>query len=112
MEASGQSMPETKPIFEFNPDHPLLQKLDMEADEDRFAELVDILFDQANLAEGGSLTDPETGQSLDGRRDPGTGFSRAFQRGRRSRAPASSTGQSGPAKGGWRRASIPELSAE
>ncbi len=58
MEASGQAMPETKPIFEFNPEHPLLQKLDMEADEDRFAELVDILFDQASLAEGGSLTDP------------------------------------------------------
>jgi molecular chaperone HtpG len=58
MEASGQAMPETKPIFEFNPSHPLLERLDTEADEDRFAELVGILFDQASLAEGGSLTDP------------------------------------------------------
>jgi len=58
MEASGQAMPETKPIFEFNPEHPLLQRLDSESDEDRFAELVGILFDQASLAEGGTLTDP------------------------------------------------------
>jgi molecular chaperone HtpG len=58
MEASGQKMPETKPYFEFNPTHPLLQKLDAEADEDRFAELAEVLFDQASLAEGGSLADP------------------------------------------------------
>ncbi len=58
MEASGQSMPDAKPIFEFNPTHPLLERLDTEPDEDRFAELVGILFDQASLAEGGSLTDP------------------------------------------------------
>jgi molecular chaperone HtpG len=35
-----------------------LQKLDAEADEDRFAELAEVLFDQASLAEGGSLADP------------------------------------------------------
>ena len=58
MEASGQEMPEVKPIFEFNPNHPLLERLDAEPDEDRFAELVGILFDQASLAEGGNLTDP------------------------------------------------------
>jgi len=58
MEASGQAMPEVKPIFEFNPDHPLLQRLDAEPDEDRFAELVEVLFDQASLAEGGTLQDP------------------------------------------------------
>lgn len=58
MEASGQAMPESKPIFEFNPEHPLLQRLDSESDEDRFAELVGVLFDQASLAEGGTLTDP------------------------------------------------------
>jgi molecular chaperone HtpG len=32
--------------------------LDQEADEDRFADLGNILFDQANLAEGGQLDDP------------------------------------------------------
>jgi len=58
MEASGQSMPESQPYFEFNPGHPLVERLENEADEDRFAELVGVLFDQASLAEGGSLQDP------------------------------------------------------
>jgi molecular chaperone HtpG len=58
MEAAGQSVPETKPILEVNPRHPLLEKLDAESDEDRFADLASIIFDQANLAEGGSLEDP------------------------------------------------------
>ena len=60
MEANGQSMPASKPYFEFNPEHPLVQRLDNEADEDRFGELVEVLFDQASLAEGGSLQDPAT----------------------------------------------------
>ena len=58
MEQTGQTMPDSKPYFEFNPEHPLLEKLDAEQDEDRFHELVEILFDQASLAEGGSLQDP------------------------------------------------------
>jgi molecular chaperone HtpG len=58
MEASGQSMPESQPFFEFNPGHPLVERLENEVDEDRFAELVGVLFDQASLAEGGSLQDP------------------------------------------------------
>ena len=58
MEATGQSVPDSKPHFEFNPDHPLVAKLDGEADEDRFADLVKVLFDQASLAEGQSLADP------------------------------------------------------
>ena len=41
-----------------NPKHPLLEKLDAESDEDRFADLASIIFDQAQLAEGGSLEDP------------------------------------------------------
>lgn len=51
-------MPESKPIFEFNPSHPLIEKLDHEQSEDRFAELSHILFDQAALAAGDSLKDP------------------------------------------------------
>ena len=47
-----------KPHFEFNPDHPLVSKLDAESDEDRFGDLVRLLFDQASLAEGQSLADP------------------------------------------------------
>ena len=58
MEATGQSLPDSKPHFEFNPDHPLVVKLDGEADEERFGDLVNVLFDQASLAEGQSLADP------------------------------------------------------
>jgi len=55
--ASGQSMPESKPIFEYNPEHPLIQRLDQEVDEDRFSDLTLILFDQAALAEGEAPAD-------------------------------------------------------
>ncbi|MBX9762549.1 MAG: molecular chaperone HtpG [Pseudomonadaceae bacterium] len=58
LEASGQKVPDSKPIFEFNPSHPLIEKLDAEADEDRFADLSHILFDQAALAAGDNLKDP------------------------------------------------------
>ncbi|KEQ17727.1 molecular chaperone HtpG [Endozoicomonas numazuensis] len=58
MEAAGQAMPESKPIFEINPEHPLITRLDQEADEDRFADLSRVVFDQANLAAGGQLDDP------------------------------------------------------
>lgn len=58
MEAAGQPVPESKPILEINPTHPLVKMLDQEADEDRFADLGNILFDQATLAEGGQLDDP------------------------------------------------------
>lgn len=57
MEATGQAMPESKPIFEYNAEHPLLERLDAESDEDRFRDLVLILFDQASLADGTPLTD-------------------------------------------------------
>ncbi|MFK0571606.1 molecular chaperone HtpG [Endozoicomonas sp.] len=60
MEAAGQSMPEAKPIFEINPEHPLIARLDREADEDRFADLTRVVFDQASLAAGGQLDDPAT----------------------------------------------------
>ncbi|WP_220814127.1 molecular chaperone HtpG [Pseudomonas paralcaligenes] len=60
LEASGQKVPDAKPIFEINPQHPLIEKLDAEADEDRFADLSHILFDQAALAAGDSLKDPAT----------------------------------------------------
>jgi len=58
MEAAGQEMPESKPTMEINVDHPLLKRLDQEADEDRFADLAQILLDQAFLAEGSALEDP------------------------------------------------------
>ena len=58
MEATGQQLPESKPHFEINPGHPLVEKLEGEADGDRFADLVKVLFDQASLAEGQPLGDP------------------------------------------------------
>ncbi|WP_369975817.1 molecular chaperone HtpG [Xanthomonas bundabergensis] len=58
LEASGQKLPESKPVFEFNPAHPLIEKLDAEADGDRFGDLARVLFDQAALAAGDSLKDP------------------------------------------------------
>jgi molecular chaperone HtpG len=58
MEAAGQKVPDSKPIFELNTAHPLVQKLDQEADEERFHDLSNILFDQASLAEGRQLQDP------------------------------------------------------
>jgi molecular chaperone HtpG len=60
MEAAGQSVPASKPIFELNLEHPLLKKLEAEKDDERFNELAAILFDQASLAEGGQLDDPGT----------------------------------------------------
>jgi len=54
----GQDAPESKPIFEINTTHPLVERMDQETDEDRFADLTRVLFDQANLAEGGQLEDP------------------------------------------------------
>ena len=58
LEATGQKAPDSKPILEINPSHPLLDRLDAEQDEERFADLSRILFDQAALAAGESLNDP------------------------------------------------------
>ena len=58
LEASGQKVPESKPVFEINPAHSLVEKLDAETDDERFADLSMILFDQAALAAGDSLKDP------------------------------------------------------
>ena len=58
LEASGQKVPDSKPIFEFNPAHPLIEKLDAEQSEERFGDLSHILLDQAALAAGDSLKDP------------------------------------------------------
>ena len=60
MEAAGQAVPQTKPVLEFNPSHPLIGILDNESDEARFEELAQVVFDQATLAEGGQLDDPAT----------------------------------------------------
>ena len=58
MEATGQSAPESKPHLEVNLRHPLIGHLNRESDEDRFADLVAIIFDQASLAEGNTVAEP------------------------------------------------------
>ena len=60
MEAAGQAVPDAPPTLELNTEHPLIQRLDQESDEERFADLTQILFDQATLAEGSTLDDPAT----------------------------------------------------
>ncbi len=58
LKAAGQPAPETKPIFELNPHHPLVARLNTEEDRARFGDWSNILFDQAVLSEGGQLDDP------------------------------------------------------
>ena len=55
---SGQSVPDMKPILELNAKHPLLLRLKSEMQDDKFADLAHVLLDQAILAEGGQLDDP------------------------------------------------------
>ncbi len=63
MKEAGQSMSMmgmggSKPIFEINPTHALVTNIKDEADDERFADITNILFDQAILSEGGQLDDP------------------------------------------------------
>ncbi|MBK1887603.1 molecular chaperone HtpG [Marinobacter sp. DY40_1A1] len=58
MEAAGQKVPDSKPIFEINVDHPLVQRLESEKGDERFNELAAVLLDQATLASGEQLQDP------------------------------------------------------
>jgi len=56
--AAGQKMPESKPSLELNVGHPLVKHLDALTDEKRFKELSLLLYEQAQLAEGGQLGNP------------------------------------------------------
>ena len=58
LEASGQAVPESKPILEINIDHPLVARLSGEDDDARFSELSNIVLDHALLAEGSQLDNP------------------------------------------------------
>ena len=58
LKAAGQNAPEAKPILEINPSHKLVKRLEGETAEAVFADLALVLFDQALLAEGGTLNDP------------------------------------------------------
>ena len=56
--AAGQPMPEVKYTFELNPEHHLVKKVADIADEAEFADWVELLLEQAMLAERGSLENP------------------------------------------------------
>jgi molecular chaperone HtpG len=58
LEASGQALPESKPILEINIEHPLLSRLSAEGDDARFGELSNIVLDHALLADGTPLPSP------------------------------------------------------
>ncbi|AFI87241.1 molecular chaperone HtpG [Aggregatibacter actinomycetemcomitans] len=56
--AAGQPVPEVKYTFELNPEHHLVKKVAEIADETQFADWVELLLEQAMLAERGSLENP------------------------------------------------------
>ncbi|WP_338570729.1 molecular chaperone HtpG [Erwinia billingiae] len=56
--AAGQAVPEVKYLFELNPDHALVKRTAETQDDTHFAEWVELLLDQAMLAERGTLEDP------------------------------------------------------
>ena len=58
LEASGQAVPDSKPILEVNVGHPLVERLSAESDDARFDALANIVLDHALLAEGSQLDDP------------------------------------------------------
>ncbi|MEJ5211162.1 MAG: molecular chaperone HtpG [Burkholderiales bacterium] len=58
LKAAGQNVPGVKPTLEINVHHPIVARLREETDAQRFADWSRILFDQAQLAEGGQLQDP------------------------------------------------------
>ncbi|GAB3743448.1 molecular chaperone HtpG [Lysobacter olei] len=58
LRAAGQPVPESKPVLEINPGHPLLKRLDGEQDSGRREDLALLLLEQAQVAEGTALEDP------------------------------------------------------
>lgn len=58
LKAAGQAVTEVKPSLELNPNHPIIQKLNGEQDQEKMKEWATILYEQALLAEGSTLPDP------------------------------------------------------
>lgn len=58
LQAAGQQLPNSKPVFELNPDHPLTKRLHDIQDDEQFSKWTVMLFEQAVLAEGGQLDNP------------------------------------------------------
>ncbi len=58
LQQAGQAAPESKPILELNPEHPLINKVKAETDDARFNRWANLMLSQALLAEGEQLKDP------------------------------------------------------
>ncbi len=55
---AGHDVPDSKPVLEINPQHPLLQRLAAETDAERSDDLGQLLFEEAQVAAGDQLADP------------------------------------------------------
>ncbi|MBR0129249.1 MAG: molecular chaperone HtpG [Neisseriaceae bacterium] len=55
---AGERLPDDKPILEINPEHRLIQQIAAENNEERRTDLIELVFDQAVLAEGGKIDNP------------------------------------------------------
>jgi len=60
MQSVGQEVPDSLPIFEINAEHDLIKHVAEEQDDAQFKQWAEVLFEQAMLAERGSLKDPAT----------------------------------------------------
>jgi molecular chaperone HtpG len=58
LESAGQKTPEARPLLEVNVTHPLVKYLDGVADGGQFGELAQLIYEQAQLAEGAQLVNP------------------------------------------------------
>lgn len=58
LESAGQQIPDTKPVLELNPEHPMVRHLLSEQDESRFGDWSHLLYEQAVLLDGAQLSDP------------------------------------------------------
>ncbi len=62
LKAANQAVPESRPVLELNPDHPLIQQMKnlhaTDPSDRRLAEWAWLLLDQARLAQGAELPDP------------------------------------------------------
>ena len=58
MKQMGQEVPDVKPVFEVNMDHELVKHIDQVQDEEQYKQWVEVLLDQATLAERGTINDP------------------------------------------------------
>lgn len=58
LQSAGQNVPASKPILEVNPQHPIVAKMKLEQDEQRFGDWANVLFEQSVLSSGEHLEDP------------------------------------------------------